>query len=344
MKRILFMLLIAFSFFASVHPAKATSLTPLKLAFLAEYEIFPILHIIEQGKDKEQGFAFDLSIYPTGKRLADSLFSDDWLIGASGLVPALQNIGKKEVQLIGLASDETNVNKIYAKDTSDIFKEKGVNPKFPDVYGSANTVRGKTILCPLGTNTHQLLLAWLEIIGLSDSDVNILDTKPEEALQAFKDGLGDVVVLWAPDVFYTEDYGYNVVTSARACENTFKTVLFAKNSIIQNNPEIVKKFLNLYFETVSELETMPIEKASELYATYMKKYADQEISFENALKTLVTQNLYNVIEQKDIFYNTNSSFYNSLTNNINFYTYVNATPRREIDFLKSRNYFFNSME
>ena len=48
---------------------------------------------------------------------------------------------------------------------SPILKAKGANPRYPDVYGSADTVRGKLILCPEKTSAHYLLSTWLHILG-----------------------------------------------------------------------------------------------------------------------------------------------------------------------------------
>ena len=52
---------------------------------------------------------------------------------------------------------------IYVRPDSPILKAKGANPRYPDVYGSADTVRGKLTLCPEKTSAHYLLLSLIHI-------------------------------------------------------------------------------------------------------------------------------------------------------------------------------------
>ncbi len=339
MKNIFFLLfscILLFSF--SFKNAQAKEIIEIKSAWLNEYEIFPVWYAHDKGKDREKGYNFNIQIYPTGKRLADSIHSDNWIIGVSGLVPALQSIINDKSSIISIGSDETNINDIFVRENSDILSVKGENPNFPNIYGNSKLVRGKTVLCPLGTNSHQLLLAWLNIIGLKDTDVMIVDTKPEDALNAFKDGFGDIVVLWAPNTYLAKEEGLKVAASAVDCNATFKTVLYAKKSALDNSPELIRDFLDIYINSIEEIQAMSTEDAGLLYREYQKKYANLEISFESAKQTILEQTLYNRKEQAQELFNKNSNFYKTLMSNIDFYAFINALPRRDIDFLKNADY------
>lgn len=69
-------------------------------------------------------------------------------IAGCGAVPTLMAASKGQFYVVGIGNDESDLNAIYVRPDSPILKAKGANPRYPDVYGNADTVRGKLILCP----------------------------------------------------------------------------------------------------------------------------------------------------------------------------------------------------
>ncbi len=99
---------------------------------------------------------------------------------------------------IGLAEDESFTNNVYVRPDSPILKTKGFNKNFPDVYGSPETVKGKSILVTTVSSVHYAMSSWLKVLGLKDSDVEVKQMDQSSAVAAFEKGIGDVAVLWAP--------------------------------------------------------------------------------------------------------------------------------------------------
>lgn len=343
MKRIFFILFYCVFFVASqIAPVNASEIKKMESAWLNEYEAFPAWYAHEKGKDSKAGYAFDIQIYPTGKRLVGSINSDNWVLGASGLVPALQAIVNKDAYILGVGADETIGNNIYARADSKLFSIKGINPKFPEVYGSADLIRGKTILCPLGTNSHQLLLAWLSILGLEDTDVTIIDTKPSEALRVFQEGLGETVVLWAPTSYQAEELGLKSIASAIESDVTFKTVIFAKQNQTKSVQKDIQQFMTIYLDSVAEIQAMNVKDAARLYQKFQKQYGI-DISMKNATRTISEQKLYAQDAQTFELSNQKSSFFKTLQSNIDFYAYINALRRKDVDFLEDAEYIMQGL-
>ena len=78
-------------------------------------------------------------------------------------------------------------------------------------FADAASVRGRLVLCPQGTSAHYTLVQWLRSLGLTEKDVKIRFMPPEQALGAFRGGLGDLLVTWAPYTYAAEKEGCALV-------------------------------------------------------------------------------------------------------------------------------------
>ena len=97
--------------------------------------------------------------------------------------------------MIGIANDESIINTVMVGPDSPILKVKGHNKSFPEVYGSPETVKGKTVFTTTVSSAHFALSTWLKTLGLSDKDVVIKNMDQPQAMAAFEAGVGDLVAL-----------------------------------------------------------------------------------------------------------------------------------------------------
>ena len=181
---------------------------PLRTAWLAEFEAFAAWYAHDRQWDRENNPVVELRSFPTGRLLVDNMHAYGWNLAACGGVPALRAMLRKDVYVVGVGTEEAASNAVYARASSPLARLNGVG-------GAARFLRGKTVLCPLGTSAHQLLLAWLDGMGLKDTDVTIVDVKPGEAAQALAKGLGEAAALWAPAAYAAEDLGLSRITDGR---------------------------------------------------------------------------------------------------------------------------------
>ena len=90
---------------------------------------------------------------------------------------------------IGLGNDESITNNVYVRPDSPILKVKGFNKAFPEVYGSPETVKGKTILVTTVSSVHYAMSSWLSVLGLKDSDVVIKQMDEPRAGESTRGGV-----------------------------------------------------------------------------------------------------------------------------------------------------------
>lgn len=170
----------------------------LKTAWLAEHEAFVAWYAQQQGWDKEEGFQLEMTCYSTGKELMAAMHSGPWEMAACGALPALTASLENEVEIVAIGDDESFATGIYTRKNSPMQGHTGYNALYPDMAGTAGTVRGKTILCTVGSAAHYTVHKWLAALGLTEQDVILKDMPSSQALPAFLAGQGDAVALWAP--------------------------------------------------------------------------------------------------------------------------------------------------
>ena len=85
-------------------------------------------------------------------------------------VPMLVGAMRFGAYMIAIANDDSLANAVLVRPNSPILKAKGVNKDFPETYGSAETVKGKTVLVTTVSSGHYALSTWLKRIGLKDTD------------------------------------------------------------------------------------------------------------------------------------------------------------------------------
>lgn len=281
--------------------APASPPSPLRTAWLAEHEAFPAWYAQERKWDAENGIALELVLFPTGKNLVDNMRGAGCVIGGCGGAAAVFGLLDKRVYVIGVASDETDANAVYVRPDSPLLAVRGANPSYPQLYGDAASVRGRTVLAPLGTSAHQLLYFWLERLGTSDAETIVIDTKPEEALKAFIGGMGDAVALWAPDTYKAEALGLRPAATGRGCGITQPILLIADRKAADADPAAVAAFLKAYFRAVEALSAMPQEELVPLYQRFMRDFAGRGLSVEEARADVESHRFLSGEEQRALF-------------------------------------------
>ena len=176
--------------------------------------------------------------------------SSNWAIAGVGAMPALTASLSSRLYIVGIGNDESDLNAIYVRPDSPILKAKGANPRYPDVYGSADTVRGKLILCPEKTSAHYLLSTWLHILGLKDEDVKIQNVLPGPAVDMFSKGFGDAVSIWLPPPTRRLKRAIRLPPAPRTCGIRQPILLLADREFADKNPEQVRAFLRVYLRVV----------------------------------------------------------------------------------------------
>ena len=169
----------------------------LRVSLHPAYISTPVAYAIFNDMAKDYGFQMDVQVYASGAPQNEALGSGLWDVGVIGgaFVTSVNTYG---AYVIGDFIDGRDGNAIFVRADSDIAKATGSNPTYPDILGSADTVRGKTLITNLGTTGHVQVQKWLEALGLTEDDIQIVQMDYAAGYQAFISGEGDILATIGP--------------------------------------------------------------------------------------------------------------------------------------------------
>jgi NitT/TauT family transport system substrate-binding protein/sulfonate transport system substrate-binding protein len=275
----------------------ADKLFKLNTAWEPEHETFITWLAKEKGWDKEEGLEFNLLYFDSGMGMLEALPAKQWVIGAHGGTPAVVGAARYGEKIIGIGNDESIANVVLVRADSPILKVKGWNPKYPDVYGSPETIKGKTVICTTVSSGHFTLASWLKVFGLKDSDVVIKNMDPFQCVAAFESGIGDIVTLWAPHMYTGVQKGWKVAGDIRSCGAGLPIVIVGEPEFLEKNPDIVKKFLKIYFRGIDMIKSTPPEKLVPEYKKFMKDYCGLDMNDEMCKMDIERHPIFTAAEQ-----------------------------------------------
>ncbi len=249
----------------------------------------PTYMAMTKGWDKADGFKIDYQFYASGPPQNEALASNKWEVGAEGAVPGMLAAIRYGAYIIAISNDESETNDLWVRPNSPILKTKGGNPKYPDMYGSAASVKGKTILLTTASTGHYAVIATLKALGLSEQDVKLVHMEQSQAMAAFEAGQGDIVQLWAPFDYIGESKGWKKMSSGKRAGVVVPGVVIASKKAFEEHPDKVAKWLKLYMRGISEMKSDPSGSAK-LLGAYYKEHgltlSDAALAQEFSLRPL----------------------------------------------------------
>lgn len=237
----------------------------------------PALHALptyiamQKGWDKAEGFKIDFQFYPSGPPQNEALASNKWQVGAMGSTPAMLASIRYGAYIIAVSNDESETNDLWVRPDSPILKVKGHNPQYPEIYGSPDTIKGKTILQTTASTGHYAVIATLKALGLNEKDVKLVHMEQSQAVAAFEAGQGDIVQLWAPFDYIGQSKGWVKISSGLKAGVKIPGVVVASKKAVEENPELVAKWLKVYMQGIKEMKTNPAESKKMLDAYYKER-------------------------------------------------------------------------
>ena len=203
---------------------------------------------LEEGQFEDVGLDVELIMFTGGNVQNEALGAGEWDVGCYGSPPSITGGIAYGAKVIGFGSPDTEAVTIWARSDSDIAQIQGQVAGYDEIYGNADTWRGKTILCPLGTSAHFTLVATLEKLGLTTEDVSIIDMGVAQAYTAFKAGEADIVCLWDPQGFDAENEDWVCISSGKATGEDQPTVIVAAEEAIETKHDEILDFLDCYYQ------------------------------------------------------------------------------------------------
>lgn len=286
---------------AYVGSAGAAELQKVPTAWMGAQEAFPIWYAKAQGWDKEAGLDVEMLYFNSGMDALNTLPAKTWVFGGMGAIPAMIGALRYNTCVIANCNDEAAVNAVMVRADSPIMNTRGYNKSYPNVYGTPESVKGKTVLCTTVSSAHFALSSWLKALGLTDKDVVIKNMDQASALAAFEYGIGDIVTLWAPLTYVGEKRGWKTASTPRDCYQGLPIVIVADREYADKNPEVTAKFLGIYMHALEMMQKEPLEKLLPEYLRFYVDWAGSDYSADLAELDLKSHPVYNLQQQLQMF-------------------------------------------
>ena len=286
---------------AYVGTAGAAELQKVPTAWMGAQETFPIWYAKQKGWDKEVGLDVELLYFSSGMDALSTLPAKTWVFGGMGAIPALMGALRHDTYVIANCNDEAMVNAVMVRPDSPIMQTKGYNKSYPNVYGTPESVKGKTVLCTTVSSAHFALSSWLKALWPDRKDVTIKNMDQASALAAFEYGIGDIVTLWAPPLTYVgEKRGWKVASTPHDCYRGLPIVIVADREFADKNPEVTAKFLSIYMRAI-DMKNEPMDKLLPEYLRFYVDWAGTDYSKDLAEMDLKNHPVFNLEEQLQMF-------------------------------------------
>ena len=239
----------------------------LKVAVMPFLNCLPVQYMIENGLDEENGFKIETVYFANGTAMNEALASDQWEVGtlSAAAVNSLAIYGAYCIADIG--HSEGGLYTLVSED-SPIAEVQGANPSYPDVYGDADSVRGAVIAIQTGTISHLNVNKWLEVLGLTPEDVELVSMDYPSAYQALKTGNCDVAALNPPTSYTAESEGYVVTSSLSSLDVPQYDSIIVSNKAFTERQDVLVNYVKAFFQATDALQADPEMAASMLYDWY----------------------------------------------------------------------------
>ena len=227
----------------------------------------PVEYMIENGLDEENGFKIETVYFANGTAMNEALAADQWEVGtlSAAAVNSLAIYGAYCIADIGHSEGGLYT---LAKADSPIAEIKGANPSYPEVYGDADSVKGTTIATQTGTISHLNVNKWLEVLGLTPDDVEIVSMDFPSAYQALKTGNCDIAALNPPTSYTAESEGYVVTSSLSTLDVPQFDSIIVSNKTFTERKDVLVNYVKAFFQATDALQADPEMATQMLYDWY----------------------------------------------------------------------------
>ncbi len=200
----------------------------------AEYLTGALIYVAEdQGFFEENGLDVTIKGYGSGKACADALINGEADISTSADNVLVSNsFEHTELRVLGTVAT-AQVKELVAR------KDKGIT--------TINDLIGKKLGVTKKSGAEFLLGPFLIFNGLSYKDVEIVDLKPSEIVEAISNGDIDAAFTWDPYIYnIKKELGENAISWFGG--EDFYFVLITKEDWIENNTAATERFMKSLVE------------------------------------------------------------------------------------------------
>lgn len=242
----------------------------------------PLDYAMKKGWFEGSGVEVERILFPTGAPINEALAASQLDIALNGLA-TVYAVAAGEVTWIGEINTASGIN-IYVRPDNPVLEHKGEISGLSNVYGSADTMKGMTILGPLGTSSQFNAISWMEQFGLTANDYQMLSMDHGPASQAFLAGEGDAVASSPPYTYMLEEKGMIPIAPLEDVSGiTLADGVCVRNEYLEKNRDAVKKFMEIIYRAQEELggdDKVAFDACFEYYNENGREYDEASMNRE----------------------------------------------------------------
>lgn len=211
---------------------------------------------------------------------------------ASGDVQLLYAVGATSVILSAANGADIKVLNMYSR------SPKAFCMYSRDELTTPESLRGKTIAGPAGTNLHELLAAYLATGGMTIADVNYVNMGIPESKAALDGGSVDVALLAGATAYTAQQQGYNLVADGEGLIQAIIAVAVT-DEFYTAHPDVIERITAAqqqimdYIDqneaaalaTTAEYLDLDVQATTDMYAYYDFSLDITEADIEGFQKT-----------------------------------------------------------
>ena len=260
----------------------------------------PIYIAEQEGTLDAANITIEETLFTNGPVQMESLAADGWDIGFTGVGGVFAGVLGYDAVLLGSTNTDDGTQYIFARNDSDIVQAgTGHNTLSDKIYGTAETWKGKQILCNTGAVTQYVMNKTLEGFGLTGDDVAYVAMDPATAYSAFTAGEGDVCVLTGSGGTFkmeAQTDKYTAVSSGPLADSGLMCSIVANKNSYEDpeKREAMVALLKVYFETTAWMQEHPDETLK-----YALDYSDEAGNSmdEETEKNYITADTYYTLDE-----------------------------------------------
>ena len=193
----------------------------------------------------DMGLSVGYAEITSGADQTQALASKDvqvlYAVGATSVILSAANGG--DIKVLNMYSRSPKAFCLYAKD---------------DSFTSPESLKGKTVAGPMGTNLHELLAAYLATAQMTIQDVNFVNMSIPDAGAALENGSVDVAMIAGAAAYQAEKAGRHLVTNGEGLIHAIIAVA-VRDDFYQAHPEVIERLKEAQESIIAFMKENPEE-------------------------------------------------------------------------------------
>ena len=246
-----------------------TSIDKLTVTYVTSPLNVPTIIEKDQGIfEKELGVPVEYAELTSGADQTQALASGDvqvlYAVGATSVILSAAN--GADIKVLNMYSRSPKAFCMYSKD---------------ETLTTPESLKGKTIAGPTGTNLHELLVSYLAQAGMTLDDVNYVNMTIPDAKAGLDGGSVDVALLAGATAYNAEQQGYHLVADGEGLISALIAVATTQK-FYDEHPDVIEKLAaaqdeiasymadnqEATMETVAAALDLDVDAVKEMYGFY----------------------------------------------------------------------------